>query len=175
MSCSFLWIWHVAIEQQGAWSSYSSSGNDCYGLLLKWTCSPCDLCWFLLVVFALFMVCWIQLFLSSIFYIVHWKPYHVIMVFTSNDYTRHKLARQSNAMIESFSFTSNILCYVKDEGINLENMTMALKSVILCESLSFLAPFDGACFEYVMSKGVQYASNDNKVSKDLTLVNVKFA
>ncbi len=54
-------------------------------------------------------------------------------------------------------------------------MTTALKSVILCEELNLLAPFDGACFEHVMNKGVQYASNDNKVSKDLTLVNVKFA
>jgi len=78
-------------------------------------------------------------------------------------------------MIETFSFTSNILCYVKDEGINLRNMIMALKLVILCEALSFLVPFDGACFEHVVSKGVQHASNDNKVSKDLTLVNVKFA
>jgi hypothetical protein len=75
-------------------------------------------------------------------------------------------------MIETFSFTSNILCYVKDEGINLRNMTMALKLVILCEALIFLVPFDGACFEHVV---VQHASNDNKVSKDLTLVNVKFA
>jgi hypothetical protein len=78
-------------------------------------------------------------------------------------------------MIESFSFTSNILCYVKDEGINLGNMTMALKLMILCEASSLLVPFDSVCFEHVVSKGVQYASNDNKVSKDLMLVNVKFA
>jgi hypothetical protein len=57
-------------------------------------------------------------------------------------------------MIETFCFTSNILCYVKDEGINLRNMTMALKLVILCEALSFFVPFDGACFEHVVSKGV---------------------
>jgi hypothetical protein len=59
-------------------------------------------------------------------------------------------------MIESFTFTSNILCYVKYEGINLGNVTTALKSMILCVALNLLAPFDGACFERVMSKGVQY-------------------
>jgi hypothetical protein len=34
--------------------------------------------------------------------------------------------------------------------------------VILCEALNLLAPFDGACFEHVMSKGAQYASNDKQ-------------
>jgi hypothetical protein len=44
-------------------------------------------------------------------------------------------------------------------------MTMALKSMVLCEALSVLVPFDDACFEHVVNKGIQYASNDNKVSK----------
>jgi hypothetical protein len=62
---------------------------------------------------------------------------------------------------------------VEDEGINLVNMTTTLKLVISCEALSLPIPFDGACFGHAMSKATQYATNDDKISKDLTLINVK--
>jgi hypothetical protein len=52
-------------------------------------------------------------------------------------------------------------------------MTTTLKLVISCEALSLPIPFDGACFGHAMSKATQYATNDDKISKDLTLINVK--
>jgi hypothetical protein len=54
-------------------------------------------------------------------------------------------------------------------------MTIALKFVISCEALSLLVLFDGACFGHAMSKATQYATNDDKISKDLAPINVKFA
>jgi hypothetical protein len=83
------------------------------------------------------------------------------------------LARQLKAMLKKFALISKILCYVEDEGINLVNMTKTLKLVISCEALSLPIPFDGACFGHAMSKATQYATNDDKISKDLTLINVQ--
>jgi hypothetical protein len=37
-------------------------------------------------------------------------------------------------LIESFKFTSKILCFVKDQRTNLRTMTMALKFAITCEA-----------------------------------------
>ncbi len=72
-----------------------------------------------------------------------------------------------------FGLTSKTLCYVKGEGTNMGNMTMALKLIMLCEALSLHIPFDGACFTHAMSKTIQSATYDDKISKDLSLVNVK--
>jgi hypothetical protein len=77
-------------------------------------------------------------------------------------------------MLKMFALISKILCYVEDEGINLVNMTTTLKLVISCEALSLPIPFDGACFGHAMNKATQYATNDDKISKDLTLINVKY-
>ncbi len=44
---------------------------------------------------------------------------------------------------------------------------MALKLMISCETLTLLAPFDGACFGHAMNKVAQYAINDNEISKYL--------
>jgi len=85
------------------------------------------------------------------------------------------LAKQLKAMLEKFGFISKVLCYVKDKGTNLINMITTLKYVISCEALSLLVPFDGACFGHVMSKPTQYTKNDDKISKDLVPINVKFA
>jgi hypothetical protein len=85
------------------------------------------------------------------------------------------LARQLEAMLENFGFTSKVLCYVKDEVTNLASMTATLKSVISCEALNLFQPFDGTCFGHAMNKVVQYATNDDKISKDLALISVKFA
>jgi hypothetical protein len=83
------------------------------------------------------------------------------------------LARQLKAMLENFGFTSKVLCYVKDKVTNLANMTIALKSVISCEALNLLQPFDGASFGHVMNKAAQYATNDDKISKNLAVISVK--
>jgi hypothetical protein len=85
------------------------------------------------------------------------------------------LARQLKAMLENFGFISKVLCYVKDEVTNLASMTIAFKSVISCEALNLLQPFYGASFGHVMNKVAQYATNDDKIFKNLALINVKSA
>jgi hypothetical protein len=56
---------------------------------------------------------------------------------------------------------------VKNESTHSRNMTMALKSMISCETLTLHVPFDGACFGHVMNRLAQYAINDNEISKYL--------
>ncbi len=53
-------------------------------------------------------------------------------------------------------------------------MTMTLKLVVSCEALDLHGPFDGACFEHAMGKAAEYVINDDKVSKDLMLISVKY-
>jgi hypothetical protein len=77
-------------------------------------------------------------------------------------------------MFENFGIFK-ILCYVKDEGINLANMTSTLTSIISCEALSLYNPFDGACFQHAMNKVPQDVTNDDKISKDKMLIKMKFA
>jgi hypothetical protein len=52
-------------------------------------------------------------------------------------------------------------------------MTTTLEFVISCEALSLLVLFYGARFGHVMSKASQHATNDDKISKDLTSIGVK--
>jgi hypothetical protein len=69
-------------------------------------------------------------------------------------------------MFENFGLIFKKLCYVKDEGINLVNMTSSLTSIISCEALNLYNPFDGACFQHAMNKATQDVTNDDKISKD---------
>jgi hypothetical protein len=67
------------------------------------------------------------------FLLGNWKPHHVtIGLFEANDTMGAWLARQLKTMFEKFGLISKVLCYVKDEGTNLANMTTTLKSIISC-------------------------------------------
>jgi hypothetical protein len=78
-------------------------------------------------------------------------------------------------MLEKFGFTSKVLCYVKDEATNLVNMTATFMSMISNEALNLSQPFDGIGFGHAMSKAAQNATDDDKISKNLALMSVKFA
>ncbi len=66
-------------------------------------------------------------------FLTDWKPHHVtIGLFEANDTMGAWLARQLKTMFEKFGLISKVLCYVKDEGTNLANMTTTLKSIISC-------------------------------------------
>jgi len=47
--------------------------------------------------------------------------------------------------------------------------------MISCETFGSNTSFDGVCFGHAMNKVGQYAMYDDKVSKDLMFVSVKFA
>jgi hypothetical protein len=50
-----------------------------------------------------------------------------------------------------------------------------LTSIVSCETLGLQTSFVGSCWWHVMSKYVQYATNDAKVSTGLTSVSIKEA
>lgn len=77
--------------------------------------------------------------------------------------------------VGELGFTFKVLCYVKDECTNLVSMTTALMLVISYEALNLLQLFDGTCFGHAMSKVAQYAIDDDRISKNLALMSVKFA
>jgi len=79
-------------------------------------------------------------------------------------------------MFKKFGLTSKILCYVKNKSPNMGNITTIFKYIISCETLNYLhVSFNGSCFGHAMNKTIQYATNDEKISKDLGLISVKFA
>jgi hypothetical protein len=85
------------------------------------------------------------------FLLVDWKPHHVtIGLFKANDITKQGSIKQLKTLPREIGFISKVLCYVKDEGINLV-MTTSLKFVISCDALSLHIHLDDACFGHVMS------------------------
>ncbi len=109
------------------------------------------------------------------FVFVDWKHQHVtIRLFEANGNTSFGLANKFKTLLEKFGFTSKVLCYVKDEGTNLETTTIALLSIISCEVLNLLTPFVGACLGHALSKVAKYATINDKVSKDLGVVSIKY-
>jgi hypothetical protein len=52
---------------------------------------------------------------------------------------------------------------VKDEGINLIVMAIALHSIINCEPLKNFGVYEGTSFGHVMFKAYQYATIDKNV------------
>ncbi len=90
----------------------------------------------------------------------------IIGLFEANDTMGMGLARQLKALLEKFGLTSKVLCYVKDKGTNLSNMTTTLKSMIWCEALNLLQPFDGTCFgQQFKSFAIQANFNCEKYNK----------
>jgi hypothetical protein len=55
----------------------------------------------------------------------------------------------------------------KDEGSNLNIMTIALKSIISCDMLGLEESFQGTCFGHAFSKACQYAITKEFFCKDL--------
>jgi hypothetical protein len=64
---------------------------------------------------------------------------------------------------------------VKDEGANMNTMTTTLKSIVNYESLSVMECSQGTYFEHACSKAYQYAIVEEKISKGLKYVSLKFA
>jgi hypothetical protein len=60
-----------------------------------------------------------------------------------------------------------IIAYVKDEGFNLNTMTIILKFVVNYNILRLQESFQGSCFGHAFSKACLYASKNEKVCKGL--------
>jgi hypothetical protein len=56
------------------------------------------------------------------------------------------LAKKLIDLLEKYNLRKKIAEYVKDEGSNLNTMTIVLKSIVSCEVLDLEENFQGACF-----------------------------
>jgi hypothetical protein len=78
---------------------------------------------------------------------VDWQPKHIaIRLFETFDTFGHALARYLAKLLSKCDLREKIIAYVKDEGSNLNIMTITLKSVVSYDGLSLTKHFKGNCF-----------------------------
>jgi hypothetical protein len=71
-----------------------------------------------------------------------WKPQHItIGVFEANETIGQTMARNLIELLDQYNLRKKIVAYVKDEGANLNAMTIALKSVVNWEVLGMEESF----------------------------------
>jgi hypothetical protein len=83
------------------------------------------------------------------------------------------LVRSLTKLLDKYGLRKNIIIYVKDEGSNLNAMSIVLKVVVNYESFGLGESFQGTCFGHVFSKACQYGITKGKVCKDLKYVSFK--
>jgi hypothetical protein len=88
---------------------------------------------------------------------------------------RQTLANNLTKLFYHYGPRNKIIAYVKDEGSNLNTMTIILKFVVKCELFGFGESFQGTCFSHVFSKACQYVTIDKKVCKNFKFVSIKSA
>jgi hypothetical protein len=76
-------------------------------------------------------------------------------------------------LLDQYDLAKKIVAYVKDEGANLNAMTISLKFVVDCEVLAIEESFQGTCFGHALSKACQYGIVEEKVSKNLNRISIK--
>ncbi len=87
------------------------------------------------------------------FLTLDWEPKHVtIGLFEAKGITRIILASQLQALFEEYKLINKIICYIKNEGMNLSTMTNIFKQIVNCEGLGILAPFASVYFGHAFSK-----------------------
>jgi hypothetical protein len=74
-----------------------------------------------------------------------------------------------------YGLRNKIIAYVKDEGSNLNIMTIVLKYVVKCEVCGLDESFQGSCFGHIFSKACQYVITDKNICNNLKFVLIKFA
>jgi hypothetical protein len=63
-----------------------------------------------------------------------WKPQHItIGLFEANETIGQVMARNLIELLDQYNLRKKIVAYVKDEGANLNAMTIALNFVVNCE------------------------------------------
>ncbi len=62
------------------------------------------------------------------------------------------MARNLTKLLHQYDLRKKIVAYAKDEGANLNAMTIALIFVMNCEVLGMEESFQGTCFGHAFSK-----------------------
>jgi hypothetical protein len=87
--------------------------------------------------------------LVLIFLDVNWQPKQVtIGLFETIETTRQALAINLNNLLDFFGLRKKIITFIKDERVNLNAMTSALKSIVSCDILGLKESFNGSCFRH---------------------------
>jgi hypothetical protein len=76
-------------------------------------------------------------------------------------------------LLDKFSLTKKIVVYVKDVWSNLQTCANALTSIISCNILAVLEPFDGSLLGNTFLKVCQYVIVNEKMSIDLPCAFIK--
>jgi hypothetical protein len=93
-----------------------------------------------------------------------WEPMHAIVGLSKeNETTNLCMARQLQTLVENFGLIHRVLAFVKYEGNNLASMATTLHSIVDYELLNLQHVYKGTCFDCVLFKACQYATNDDKV------------
>jgi hypothetical protein len=77
------------------------------------------------------------------------------------------MARNFIKLLDQYDIRKKIIAYVKDEGVDLNAMTIALKSMVNCEVLGMEENFQSICFGHAYSKACQYGIATKKNCKNL--------
>jgi hypothetical protein len=85
------------------------------------------------------------------------------------------LAINMSNLLDSFGLRKKIITFVKDEVVNLNATTFALRFLMSCDILGLKESFNGSCFGHVFSKGCQYGIVEEKVCKDMIFMSIKNA
>jgi hypothetical protein len=62
------------------------------------------------------------------------------------------LANNLRELFDQYGLKRKIVVYVKNEGLNLNIMTITLKSFVKCENLGLNQSFQNTCFDYAFFK-----------------------
>jgi hypothetical protein len=78
-------------------------------------------------------------------------------------------------LIDQYGLRNKIITHVKNDGSNLNVMSIVLKFVVNCEILGLDESFQSFYFGHVFSKACQYATTNKKICRNLKFVSIKFA
>jgi hypothetical protein len=78
--------------------------------------------------------------------------YITIGLFETSKTLGKTLARSLQDLLKQYGLIKKIFDYVKNEGANLNTMTIALKSIKSWEALGVIESFQGTCFEHAFYK-----------------------
>ncbi len=93
---------------------------------------------------------------------VYWEPKRIATwCFETFDTSRHALANNLlTNLLDKYDSRENINAHVKNEGSNLNTMTINFNYVVSCNVLGFKESFQGRYFDHAFFKACQYVSTN---------------
>ncbi len=96
-----------------------------------------------------------------------------IGLFEAFETLRQAWQKKLKELLEQYGLMNKMISYVKDEGANLNVLTIVLKSIVNCEAIDVTKSLQGKCFEHAFFKACQHSTFDEKMCKDFIYVSIK--